>query len=237
MNADKIGKIFLAAALAEFAVQHIVYIVTGAGLGPPFILDRGILGCAIAAALLVLAVAIAVGWKPRVTAICLGVLFISYALIVYPVRLFANVRNPNPWTSGCELLAIGSGALLLASIPGARFLLAATLMVFGVQHFLYGPFIATLIQSWMPWHLFWAYGVGVAFVAAALSIATGKMVSLGATLLAAMFLLWFVTLHMPRVFGSPTEGKEWTSAFVALGMAATALFAADLGTSNKSQSH
>jgi uncharacterized membrane protein YphA (DoxX/SURF4 family) len=83
---------------------------------------------------------------------------------------------------------------------------------------MYARFITTDIPVWIPWKLFWAYFVGVAFFAAALSIATGKMVSLAATLLGAMFLLWVIILHMPRVVAAPGNGNEWTSEFVALAM-------------------
>src|SRR5713226_7889837 len=44
------------------------------------------------------------------------------------------------------------------------------LVVFGVQHFLYARFVAALVPSWIPGHLFWAYAVGIAFIATTLSI-------------------------------------------------------------------
>jgi uncharacterized membrane protein len=99
-----------------------------------------------------------------------------------------------------------------------RYLFALALVVFGVQHFLYAGFIATIVPGWIPWKLFWAYFVGVAFFAAALSIATGKIAKLASTLLGIMFLAWVVILHIPRVAAAPHNGNEWTSEFVALAM-------------------
>ena len=99
-----------------------------------------------------------------------------------------------------------------------RFLFAISLAVFGIQHFLYARFIATLIQSWMPAHLFWAYFVGVAFVASALAIAARKYGRLAAALLGLMFFLWVISLHLPRVAAAPHNGNEWTSMIVALAM-------------------
>jgi hypothetical protein len=81
---------------------------------------------------------------------------------------------------------------------------------------MYGPFVATLVPAWIPGHLFWAYFVGVAFIAAALAIVTGKLAPLAATLLGTMFLLWVLTLHAPRVAAALHNANEWTSAFVAL---------------------
>jgi hypothetical protein len=99
-----------------------------------------------------------------------------------------------------------------------RFFFGIPLVVFGIQHFMYGRFVATLVPSWIPGRLFWAYFVGVAFVAAAVSIATKKQAHWAATLLGIMFFLWVLLLHFPRVAAAPHNGDEWTSAFVALAM-------------------
>jgi hypothetical protein len=87
-----------------------------------------------------------------------------------------------------------------------------------VQHLMYGHFVATLIPVWMPGRLFWAYFIGVAFVAAALAIASGKLARLASTLLGTMFFLWVVMLHAPRVAGALHNSNEWTSLLVALAM-------------------
>jgi uncharacterized membrane protein len=96
------------------------------------------------------------------------------------------------------------------------------LVVVGVQHFMYARFVATLVPAWIPWRLFWAYFVGTAFLAAAISVVSRVMGSLAALLLGIMFVLFFVTVHVPRVIAAPNGGNEWTSAFVALAMAGTA---------------
>jgi hypothetical protein len=74
------------------------------------------------------------------------------------------------------------------------------------------------VTPWIPWHLFWAYFTGAAFVAAALSFVAGKMVRLAAGLLGLMFFLWVLVLHAPRVAASPRNGDEVTSLLVALAM-------------------
>jgi len=90
--------------------------------------------------------------------------------------------------------------------------------VFAVQHFIYAGFVATLVPAWIPERLFWAYFTGVAFVAAALSFAAGKMLRLAGILLGSMFLIWVVILHAPRVAGAMRNGDEVTSLFVCLAM-------------------
>jgi uncharacterized membrane protein len=99
-----------------------------------------------------------------------------------------------------------------------RIFVAISLAVFGVQHFIYGHFVAGLVPTWMAGQLFWAYFVGVAFVAAAIGILTKMLARPAATMLGVMFFLFVVLLHIPRIVGNSTNGNEWTSGFVALAM-------------------
>jgi uncharacterized membrane protein len=99
-----------------------------------------------------------------------------------------------------------------------RVFVAVSLVVFGVQHFIYGGFVATLVPAFMPRRLFWAYFVGVAFFAAAGGILYKLMARAAATMLGVMFFLFVVLLHIPRIIGKFGDGNEWTSGFVALAM-------------------
>jgi len=101
--------------------------------------------------------------------------------------------------------------------PG-RIFIAISLVVFAIQHFLYANFVATLVPAWIPGRLFWAYFVGVAFVAAAIGAVVPKMTRPAGILLGILFLLFVVTLHIPRIAAHPRDGNEWTSGFVALAM-------------------
>jgi hypothetical protein len=187
-------------------------------------------------AFLAVGASIAANLKGRDTSILVAIALALLALLFYLPRLFANIHNPGPWTSGAEILALCGGALVLAGILSGnsataryrrtgsttvtlgRYLFALTLIVFGVQHFLYANFIATLITPWIPGHLFWAYFVGVAFFATTFALISGRQAFLASTLLGTMFLLWFFLLHLPRVMASPHNGNELTSAFIALAM-------------------
>jgi uncharacterized membrane protein len=99
-----------------------------------------------------------------------------------------------------------------------RIFIAISLIVFGIQHFLYGGFVSTLVPAWMPARLFWAYFVGVAFVSAALGTVISRVTRLAGTLLGVMFFLFVATLHIPRIAAQSRNGDEWTSGFVALAM-------------------
>jgi hypothetical protein len=45
--------------------------------------------------------------------------------------------------------------------------LAIPMAIFGADHFVFANSIANLVPSWIPWHLFWAYFVGVCLLAGA----------------------------------------------------------------------
>jgi uncharacterized membrane protein YphA (DoxX/SURF4 family) len=231
------GRILLAAAIAAFGIQNLLAVAAILKApGPPWP-PTGHPALA-GAVLLALALCLAIPRLAARGAAALALVLLLTAGLYSLPNLVAAPWKPNPWTGAFEILAMCGGALVLyaalAKNPSAvpeerskgpallltgRLLFAVSLVVFGAQHFLYGPFVATLVPSFLPGHLFWAYFVGVAFVATALSLATGVQARLAATLLGLMFLLWEVLLHLPRAFAARHDGNEWTSAFVALAMA------------------
>jgi uncharacterized membrane protein len=130
--------------------------------------------------------------------------------------------------------AIEGSADKLAA-PG-RWIFAFCMVVFGIQHFMYAEFIASLITPWIPWHLFWTYFSGVGFIAAGLTIAARKFATPGAASLGLMFLLWVLVLHGPRVAAHLSNGDEWSSLFVALAMSGCGFIFAGGMSSDHSQS-
>jgi uncharacterized membrane protein len=159
-----------------------------------------------------------------------------FILLIYPhlASLLADIHNPNPWTATAEDLALASGALIISGIssrngkslgqakPGfvryGTLLFAISLIVFAVQHFMYAEFIATLVPAWIPFKLFWAYFIGVAFSLAFISIVLNIKTRLASALLGFMFLFWVIFLHLPRVAAATHIEPEKTSMFIALAM-------------------
>ena len=98
------------------------------------------------------------------------------------------------------------------------YLFTISAVVFGIDHFLILPFIASLVPGWIPAKMFWAYFTGAAFVTPGVSMATRKLDEQAGTWLGIMFLLWLVLLHSHRVVNSfrihdPNLPDEWSSAF------------------------
>ena len=243
-NLIKTGRVFFAIAIGFFGIQYLIYAsgVGGPAPGPPWTLGNPLWAYVTAAALMAAGLSMATGIMGRIAAILLGTGLFLRVMTVHLPRMMVNLHDPGPWTSGGEMLAMCGGAFVLAGtlsggpfsskLQGStldrvttlgRYLYALPLFIFGTQHLMYARFVATLVPAWIPGQLFWAYFVGVAFFAAALSIIARKIAILAATLLGLMFLLWVILLHMPRVAAAPHDGKEWTSAFVALAMSGIAL--------------
>jgi uncharacterized membrane protein len=168
----------------------------------------------------------------RMAAMAVGSLMFLGAVILNAPKSAAIPGDMSLRTVVFEPLAIAALAWLLPSryatpnwLAGAsRYLLAVSLIVFGVDHFLALAPIGTLIPPWIPWHVFWIAFFGAGFIAAGLSIALNVLPRWGAACLGLMFAIWVFTLHLPRVlFGlyggkGPHNPDEWSSLFIAIAL-------------------
>jgi len=87
---------------------------------------------------------------------------------------------------------------------------AIPLAVFGALHLSGVEFVLPGVPSYMPWRLFWAYFVGVALLAASLSIATKVQVRWSGLLFGIMMLLFVVTLDTKGALAHPRDRFVWT---------------------------
>jgi uncharacterized membrane protein len=192
-------------------------------------------------ALLAAGLSIAANFRARLAAILLGILFLLCVLLLQISRVAASPLNVGIRTCAFETLAMCGTALTLAGtlpaegrhsrglesivkrlIASGRFLFAISAVVFGIDHFLVLFLIVSLVPRWIPGGgLFWAYFTGIAFIAAGVCIATKWLARWAGALLGTMFLLWFLLLHAPRILTFPRshDPNEWSSAFIALGLA------------------
>lgn len=243
----RIGRLFYAVAIFVFGLQCLS---SGSGrtvlvpaVGPPWVQAERGLALLVGIGMIALAVCLMLRWYGRAAANTLGVLILLRALLFYAPQLIARWHDPRLWTPTFELAALGGAALVIAkTMPPlapeesrktrgnpqkvlselGRWLFALSLVVFGMQHLIYPAFIAALIPAWIPVHVFFAWLTGIAFLLAAASLLVRRQVLLSQSLLGAMFLLWVLVLHMPRVHRAYLNGNEWTSEFVALAMSGAA---------------
>jgi uncharacterized membrane protein len=132
------------------------------------------------------------------------------------VPVLAFSINPSvfwPYAAGAAILVIGLPVVIIGAARRARgidkltafgpLLFGIAMAVFGADHFIAAKFVAAIVPSWIPWHLFWAYFVGVALIVGALSFATTIQWRLAAGSYALMFLIFELTMHIPNLIAVP----------------------------------
>jgi uncharacterized membrane protein YphA (DoxX/SURF4 family) len=233
------GRVLFALAIVGFGIQHLLLkgMVVGVELVPPWSPSHLVWTILFTAILLLCGLCIALNRFAVIASLLVAVLFLNAVIVLDLPRAMAKFMDLTERTRFFESLSFAAGALIIAGLvaKGNRtsglwratqilaligtWLLAISMVIFGISHFLIPGFIAFLIPKWIPWHLFLAWFTGVAFVLAGISFAIRLLARSAALLLGLMFLSWVVVLHGPRIAGALHNGDEWNSGLVALGIA------------------
>src|SRR5262245_18759394 len=201
--------------------------------------------------LVALGAAILSGRLVTSAATLLAALILFDVLFIYPPSMLADPRIDRPllrgfmYTNPLKCLALIGGAALLAGrlpdrVRGLAFLgrgvgkweaagaslLAAFLIVCGLQHFAYREFVTLMVPEWMPERRFWTYFTGVALIAGGTGILVPRTARLAASLSALMIFLWVLMLHIPRAVALPSHAFETAGVFEALALSGVALIVA-----------
>lgn len=139
------------------------------------------------------------------------------------LALFLAMPDTAFWMSAAGLVLLVIGLLAakndIAKSRGVGKVVAVThlcfampLAVFGAEHIAGPKTLISLVPSFMPWPLFWVYFVGIALIAASLSIATRTQVQLAGLLFGSMMFLFEALVHIP---GAIADGGRdpWTVVF------------------------
>ena len=180
-------------------------------------------------------------FKPKFVFSSLGMLILGWTTVRHLPLFIADITDPAELNAMGMALATAGGALIMADSfennpvltrPGLRtfaptpsfgkFLYGIPMVVFGIQHFMYAPFIATLIPTWLPGDYFLAYITGLALVAAGISIIFEWMNRWSSLCLGSMITLFIAILHVPAVMANPTDEYQWTSLFQAFAIGTSA---------------
>lgn len=175
--------------------------------------------------------------------------------------VFLVFFNPNSfhlgsWSNALKTLVLSGGSLIMAAsflqesqpntqkssltramekmIPAGRIFFSITMIAFGIDHFIYTDFVATLVPSWIPGHLFWTYFAAIALIGSGLCIIFKIQLRTIALLTGVMLFIWLIILHIPRGIAAPPgdNGNEVTSVFEALNFAGIALVMAGVKKSS-----
>jgi uncharacterized membrane protein len=102
-----------------------------------------------------------------------------------------------------------------------KYLFATIFLVFGAMHFMAGAEMAGMVPAFVPGGVLWVYVTGLALIAYALAIYTGRYAKLASQLLALLLIIFALTVHLPAVMGG--DQMSMSQVLKDLGLAAGAL--------------
>jgi uncharacterized membrane protein YphA (DoxX/SURF4 family) len=200
-----------------------------------------------ASALLVLAASVGLCFSR--TALPSALTISAYLMVWALICAFPILSAPlgvGAWYGFCEALAplIGAGILYAmlrwpsraAQMPiassravrAAQVLFGLTCVFYGWSHFAYADYTASMVPTWLPGRLGFAYLTGLGHLAAGLGIVIGIVPRLAATLEAFMMSVFGLLVWVPSFFAQPRPAwatppqNQWSELVVSLVLAACA---------------
>ena len=154
----------------------------------------------------------------------LGLMFAVWVVALHLPKALQAPGEVATWNAVAEAFCLSLGGLIgwaMERRPATAVWLRRAFglgpVVFGLAHFTYAKFTASMVPAWLPpSQLVWAYVTGAGQLSAGLSLISGALARLAATLLAAMYAIFVLILHAPRVAAAADNRFEWTMLSVAL---------------------
>jgi uncharacterized membrane protein YphA (DoxX/SURF4 family) len=116
--------------------------------------------------------------------------------------------SPHVGADGIAGAAGRGGSARLSRV--ALITMGVCLLVFGVAHFVYLDFTASMVPAWLPGgQRFWAILTGVAHLLAGLALLSGIQARLAAILLTVMFASFSLLVHLPTLIAGLHSHLNW----------------------------
>lgn len=168
---------------------------------------------------------LAMQWD-RTTRIGASVLIVLYALAVILIDVPRGIAHPSvfvAWYGVAEHLALAAGGLVIYTycegLEAAnaarlskigRLIFGICLIYFGLAHHFYLAYTVKMVPAWLPpGQTFWAYATAAGHIAAGIAIISGICARTAAVLLAAMFVVFAILVHAPRIVMDPHTHFNW----------------------------
>ncbi len=90
----------------------------------------------------------------------------------------------------------------------AIYLLSIVLFAFGIIHYLYPRDLLNFVPAFLPGGIIWVYFVGSAFILAAVAFLTNKMVKVAGYLLAALLIIFILSVHIPNYLDAGAQDMK-----------------------------
>ena len=240
-----IGRTFFAIALLGLGVEHFLFQEFVLGRAPAWPQEvAGRLLWVYATGLVVIAGGLSIVMRRwgRQAMLVLALLVSAWALLRHLPIVASDALLAGSWTRGGKALAFVGGLLAVAgTLPpiagdpeGWRRYANATdplvrlggiclgcfLIIAGLQHFKFTPFVVMLIPAWFPGnHTWWSQFAGVALLAGGLGLLVRRIAKLAGLMTGLMLFSWFWIVHLPRTFVSVSDGIALFEALAFSGIA------------------
>ena len=160
-------------------------------------------------------------------AVCAAIALVAYYAVALALKLPHLAHGWNSWGSWQELAettAVAMGVAIAWAMlagpgggapgrigDGARRVFGLCLVVFGISHFVYLKYTASLVPAWAPpSQTLWAEATGAAHIAAGPAVLSGVLARPAAGMATAMFALFGLLVWLPAVLHTPTSHSAWS---------------------------
>jgi uncharacterized membrane protein len=213
-----LGPLLFAAPLAAFAAEHFVFTQIMVPMIPSWIPGRSFWIYFTGVALLAATVSIFLNRKVRLSGTLLGIMIISFVVLIHIPRVIANPHDRFAWAVVVRDSCFASAALVLAAthtegwrakrthtvILIAGLLIGIVLVFFSLEHFLHPEFapgvpLPKVTPAYIPLRSAWGYLTGVALAFAGLSLIVRWRARLAVTSLGFVYVVLVIFFYLPMM--------------------------------------
>jgi uncharacterized membrane protein len=162
-------------------------------------------------------------------AAALAGLYSAVVVFMHGPLIFQHPGSFATWSGAAEQVTLVAGGLAACTCLTQRTQVGGTLapsalslgkavitmmgiclVIFGVAHFLYLDFTASMVPAWLPGsQKFWAAATGAGHIAAGIAFLTGIQRKPAAFAITAMFGSFSILVHLPLLLADPKAHMSW----------------------------